>query len=460
MKITYFRFIILTALTVLSGCTTPGIPELYTSSINEKTQKEGVDYKLITINRESIANQKTFDQVAYINKRKKRRDRISSKIKQSIISKNTISQVPSSSVTKQNSYKKNHTSYSANTINTANFLGITSKDSKKNYHYRVGKNDILSITVWEQPELSIPNESFVGHVVSNDGKFYFPYAGKIQAAGKTIAQIRKKLEEKLKPFTAKPQVDIRVTSFRSQKAYITGAIQKTNPLEINDTPLSIRDAISKSGGLKPYGYTGYATLVKGNKNIPIDLNRMLKYNDNRQNFLLRNGDRLHIIERDEIDEWRRKLNLDIQKVKILSPVRLKIELDKIKSITLLKKELEREQKLQQSKVFVMGEVHKPGSIRYQLEDGITLAEAINDSGSFKEETVNPRGIFVVRKENNNDQIPTVYQLPIVAIQSMFLAEQFNLHPRDIVYITATPSIRWNRVLSHLIPTLTVVNAFK
>ena len=460
MKITYLKFIVLTALIALSGCTMPGIPGLNTFSNNEKPQKEGIDYKLITINSESIANQKTFDQLDYINKRKHQRDQIVRRLKQSIASENDINLDHSSKTKKHTSYKAGHTPLSANTINSANFMGITSKDLKKNYHYHVGKNDILSITVWEQPELSIPNESFVGHVVGNDGKFYFPYAGKIQAAGKTITQIRKNLEKKLQPFTAKPQVDITVTSFRSQKAYITGAIQKTNPLVISDTPMSIRDAISSSGGLKPYGYTGYATLLKGNKNIPIDLNRMLKHNDNRQNFLLRNGDRLHIIERDEVAEWRRKLNLDIQKTKILSPVKLKIELDKIRSIALLKKELEREQKLKQSKVFVMGEVRKPGSIKYQLEDGITLAEAINDSGSFKEETVNPIGIFVVRKENDNEKIPTVYQLPIAAIQSMLLAEQFNLHPRDIVYITATPSIRWNRVLSGLLPTLTVINAFK
>ena len=85
------------------------------------------------------------------------------------------------------------------------------------------------------------------------------------------------------------------------------------------------------------------------------------------------------------------------------------------------------------------------------------AEAINDSGSFREETVNPKGILVVRQETLNDKMPTVYQLPLASVHSMLLAEQFKIRPRDIVYVTATPSIRWNRVLAQLIPSLTLVN---
>ena len=177
---------------------------------------------------------------------------------------------------------------------------------------------------------------------------------------------------------------------------------------------------------------------------------MLKFNDNRQNFLLKNGDRLHIIEKDE-------LSLAVQKENTLNPIRLRFELQKERSIARLKRQLERELKSEQAKVFVMGEVHKPGSVKYLIEDGMTLAEAINDAGSFKEETVNPKGVFVIRQERSNDNIPTVYQLPLASVHSMLLAEQFDVRPRDIVYVTATPAIRWNRVLSQLIPSLTLVN---
>ncbi|MEH6457733.1 MAG: SLBB domain-containing protein, partial [Cocleimonas sp.] len=227
---------------------------------------------------------------------------------------------------------------------------------------------------------------------------------------------------------------------------------------INDTPITVRDAISNSGGLRLNQYTGYATLARNNKNISIDLNRMLKFNDNRQNFILKNDDRLHIVERTELAEFNRNLNLKVRTENTLSSVRLRNDLNKERSIARLRKELERELRSEQAKVFVMGEVRKPGSVKYQVEDGMTLAEAINDAGSFKEETVNPKGIFVVRRESINDKIPTVYQLPIASVQTLFMAEQFIIRPRDVIYATASPSIRWNRVLAQLLPSLAVFNS--
>ena len=448
------------SLVLLSGCSySPGMPGLKISSAHStKTQKEGVDYKLVVINAQTIQKQKPFDYVSYIALKKKRYKALAS------LSNRAGSRVVSRQNNKSNIGRRyiQKVQHSAPKYNAASgFVGVTASDKKANYQYQIGKKDILSITVWDHPELTIPSEdaATAGHVVDNDGRFYFPYAGKLQAAGKTTEQVRIALERKLKSFITNPQISVRVALFRSQKAYISGAVLKPASLKIGDVPMTVRDAISKSGGLTPTLFTGFASLARGGKRISIDLNRMLKYNDNRQNFLLKNGDRLHIIEKDELTEWKKGLNREIQKERILNPIRLQFQLDKERSVARLKKQLERELKSEQAKVFVMGEVNKPGTVRYHIEDQMTLAEAINDSGSFREETVNPQGIFVVRQESVKDKIPTVYQLPLASVHSMLLAEQFKIRPRDIVYVTATPSIRWNRVLAQLIPSLTLVNTF-
>ena len=443
----------------IGGCSmSPGIPGLDTASTRyAKEQKEGVDYKLVRINANSIRNQKPFDYAAYIRTKKKRSKLFAS------LSKNKSNRYVRgySRLDKRFQAQRSKSGHHAPVYNMKNavFSGVTSQDKKANYLYNIGKKDILNITVWDHPELTIPSENPTsnGHVVGNDGRFYFPYAGKIQAYGKTTGQVRDALEQKLASFITNPQVSVRVAVFRSQKIYTSGAVLKPSTLKVSDVPLTVRDAISQSGGVTPNLFSGYASLARGNKRISINLNRMLKHNDNRQNFLLKNGDRLHIIEKDETVEWHKELNRAIQKERILNPIKLRFELQKERSIARLKKQLERELKSEQAKVFVMGEVHKPGSVRYAIEDGMTLAEAINDAGSFREETVNPKGVFVIRQETVNDKIPTVYQLPLASVHSMLLAEQFNVRPRDIVYVTATPTIRWNRVLSQLIPSLTLVN---
>lgn len=475
----------------LTGCSlAPGIPGLeIDSSRNGKPQKEGVDYKLVIIDAETIKKQKPFDFAAYIKTKKQRaflynsqasKTEDSNGVRESLANNKSrleptkkdrpLSRVNNTRIRQQDAY-----SSSANVL--SRFEGITANDNKSNYQYYIGKGDVLNITVWDHPELTTPSENnaFGGHIVGSDGYFYFPNAGKIRALGKTIRIIRDELESKLGSFITKPQVSVSIANYRSQKVYTSGAIVSPSTLVISDTPTTVRDAISSSGGLKPNQYTGYAELYRNGKNISIDLNRMLRYNDNRQNFILKNGDRLNIVERSELDEFNRKLNLDVRKentisavrlrneiksIDKLNPVKLKYALERERAIARLKKELERELRSEQAKVFVMGEVYKPGSVKYQLEDGMTLAEAINEAGSFKEDSVNPKGIFLVRKEAENDKIPTVYQLPMSTVQSIFLAEEFNVRPRDVVYVTATPSIRWNRVLAQLLPSLAIVNTFR
>ncbi|WP_299874298.1 polysaccharide biosynthesis/export family protein [uncultured Cocleimonas sp.] len=437
----------------MSSCSiAPGVPGLKTSfSRDSKPQKEGVDYKLVIINADTINKQRPFDYAAYVRAKKQRVPLFISQT-ESNGSKDSV-------IYSANDQEKNQNSRPAGKA-MSGFEGITSDDNKENYQYYIGKGDVLSISVWEQPELTDTSSNNGGHIVGNDGSISFPYVGKINTLGKSTSSIRDELASKLKSYITNPRVIVSIAQYRSQKIYTSGALAKPSTLIIKDTPTTVRDAISNSGGLLLNKYTGYATLARNNKNVSIDLNRMIKLNDDRQNFILENGDRLHVVERTELDEFNRILNLEVRKQDTLSTVRLRNDIIKERSILRLRKELERELRSEQAKVFVMGEVLKPGSVKYQVEDGMTLAEAINDAGSFKEDSVNPKGIFVVRKENNNDKIPTVYQLPISSVQSVLFAEQFDVRPRDIVYVTATPSIRWNRVLAQLLPSLAILNTFR
>jgi len=417
MKTTILRSLFFAfAMISLSACSfTPGMPGLkINSSGNAKAQKEGVDYKVVVINANVIKNQKPFDYAAFVRAKKQRAFLLRSQTK----SQNNSAQ-------NTQGVKRGVQSRGAKSVNRGpRFEGISEGDNKANYQYYLGKGDVLNITVWDHPELTEPSANNGGHLIGPDGRFYFPYSGKVNALGKTVSSIRDELQKKLGSFITKPQVSVSVASYRSQKVYTSGAVVKPSTLLVNDTPITVRDAISNSGGLRFNLYTGYATLARNNKNISIDLNRMLKFNDNRQNFILKNGDRLHIVERTELAEFNRKLNLDVRRENTLNAVRLRNDIKKERSIARLKKELETELRSEKAKVFVMGEVTKPGSVTFQVEEGMTLAEAINDAGSLKEETVNPKGIFVVRKERVNDTIPTVYQLPVASVQSMFLAEEF------------------------------------
>jgi len=68
-------------------------------------------------------------------------------------------------------------------------------------------------------------------------------------------------------------------------------------------------------------------------------------------------------------------------------------------------------------------------------------------------------VFVLRKSNveQTGVIANVYQLHAKNITAMVLAEQFELQPHDIVYVTSAPLARWNRVISLLLPSVSTVD---
>ncbi len=284
------------------------------------------------------------------------------------------------------------------------------------YQYRIGSQDILSVTVWDHPELTIPAGEFrsataAGHRVGEDGKFFFPFAGKVQAKGLTTNQVREVLEKKLAKFITKPQVGVAIAAYRSQKSFISGGVANPGVVTINDVPLTIRDVIATSGGLTDDA-SNSALLVHHKKKVHINLKSLLQKGDNSQNYVLRGGDSLHIAKKKDAAD----------------------------------------------KVFVMGEVQRAGSVPFDRQYGLTLAEALSEVGSINEETADPTGVFVVRQQNSNDKMPSVYQLQMTSVHSMLLAERFDLRSRDVVYVTASPVVRWNRVISRILPSIVGVNS--
>src|ERR1700680_2179149 len=76
--------------------------------------------------------------------------------------------------------------------------------------YRIGIKDVLSITVWKEPELS-------GQVtVRPDGKITIPLLNEIKAVGLTPSQLQTLLTEQLKPFLNAPQVTVSVRGIRAE----------------------------------------------------------------------------------------------------------------------------------------------------------------------------------------------------------------------------------------------------
>ena len=285
-----------------------------------------------------------------------------------------------------------------------------------NYEYKLGVGDVLTIGVWDHPELTIPaavqrTAEFDGFRVQADGTITYAYAPNIPAAGKTVAEVREELVKRLSRVIEDPQIDVKVVGFRSQKAYVTGEVNKPGVLPVTEVPLTLIDALNQAGGLTESADWRTVTFTRGDKTEVIKLDDFYAKGDISQNRLLKHGDIVHVSRND------------------------------------------------MQKVFVLGDVKRAGTVgvnRY----GLNLAEALSDAGGLNENTADANGVFVLRKRNLNTDgvIADVYQLHAKNVAALVLAEQFELQPHDIVYVTSAPLARWNRVISLLLPSVSSVNA--
>jgi polysaccharide export outer membrane protein len=109
--------------------------------------------------------------------------------------------------------------------------------------YVIGPADELSVSVWEQPELSkaVP--------VRPDGKISLPLVNDIQAAGKTPMQLMNALVEKYATLGVKsPLVTVTVTAIKSQFIYILGNVTHAGTFPLVPG-MTVVQAIASSGGL-------------------------------------------------------------------------------------------------------------------------------------------------------------------------------------------------------------------
>ena len=285
--------------------------------------------------------------------------------------------------------------------------------SEKFPPYRVGPQDVLLPTVWDHPEITLPlgtnrTDATSGVTVDETGYIFFPYVGRLLVKGMTVSEVRDLLTSGLSKTLRNPQVDVKVIAYRSQKVYVGGEVRNPAVYNPTDVPFTLAEAINRAGGFLPTADDSRILLVRGNRSWRLDFQALLKESNRIGQILLMDGDSLQIPR-----------NLE-------------------------------------EPIYMMGEFSHPGTL--PLSHGqLSLAQAISDAGGILGTTADARSLYVIRQTAKAGAVD-VFHLDARNPTAMVLADRFALKPRDIVYVDAGTLVRWNRVMSLLIPTVTAVTS--
>ena len=284
--------------------------------------------------------------------------------------------------------------------------------------YTIAPYDVLQVTVWDHPELTAPTGQFRspeenGIPVEDDGTIYYPFVGQIPVAGKTVAEVRAILTERLKSVVRNPQLSVRVAAFRGKRVQITGEVVAPTIMALTDVPARVSDAIAFAKGftpetLGPGGPLGAdpanVTLTRGGMTYRLDLLAFYENGEVSQNWLLKEGDVINVGDRNR------------------------------------------------NRVFIMGEV-KQQQAKLMVKRRMTLAEAIGDSGGIDPIAAAVGKIYVIRGDYS---APNIYRLDASSADALLLATQFQLRPKDVVYVATYDLTRWNRIMTQILPTVQVL----
>ena len=115
--------------------------------------------------------------------------------------------------------------------------------------YRIGREDVLEVVVWHEPELTrvIP--------VRPDGKISLPLAGEMDAAGKTPAELQKTLTKSLSPYIHDAAVAVLVREINGPRVYVLGEVTKPGGFPLRG-PMSVVQAIAIAGGKTEFANGG------------------------------------------------------------------------------------------------------------------------------------------------------------------------------------------------------------
>jgi polysaccharide export outer membrane protein len=263
----------------------------------------------------------------------------------------------------------------------------------KETNYTIGPFDRILMKIWRYEDLS-------GELlVKEDGTIFIPNVGFIDVNGLTLREAHTKLTQGISVYVKNPQIDLMPVEVRSKRYYIMGAVRQPGGYPIFK-PITLREAVSLSGGSVEQSLLSNAYLNRRGKVYPVDIHQA--FTGQSRDIYLTQGDMLYIPSRAD------------------------------------------------ATVYVLGEVRNPGA--YPVSSGgLDVMQAVAQAGGYTV-SASEDEIGIVRRKGDK------FELQVANLEDAVKYAEgnpyaFRLQPGDIVWVPPMGIASWNRGLALITPTL-------
>ncbi|KAF0096317.1 MAG: polysaccharide export outer membrane protein [Puniceicoccaceae bacterium 5H] len=152
--------------------------------------------------------------------------------------------------------------------------------------YRLNQQDLLTITVYDNPDLTTNQR------IDVQGRVQIPLLGRIEIAGMTVGEAEQKIEQLFKDerYLRNPQVTVAVDEYSKKEISIFGEVRSPGqialPIESNRIP--IVEALSRAGGFTGVASTGDVKITRTTEDgrqttIRVDVEKFMKAREDVSN---------------------------------------------------------------------------------------------------------------------------------------------------------------------------------
>lgn len=309
-------------------------------------------------------------------------------------------------------------------------ISNTFTDRRPPKEFQFGIGDIVAVTIFEAAAggLFIPAEASVrpgnfitlpNQAVDNNGNISVPYAGNIRAKGRTQVQVQQSIVEALKNRAIEPQAVVALVDQRTSLVTVLGEVNK--PAVLNAVPAGERilDAITRAGGPKVAGYDSVVMIERGGHRATANFGGLVYQPSN--NVYAHPGDTIYVYSEPQT-------------------------------------------------FLAFGASGTQGQFKFDAWR-ISLAEAIGKAAGLRDEQADPGYVFLYRGESREVAerlgidvskfpglvIPVIYNLDLRDPAGYFLAANFEVRNKDVIFTANAASVEATKFLTFLRTIMATVN---